>query len=183
MPIFENHIIEMGGDSTLAAVLIGISQVGYLAGVFIIMILKTEKRKNFFVMALVLNIVSCSMLAFSNYYPIAFGMLILGVSNSFTNIPDIPENIEFLKEIFRDEEDSLISDMASGIYITSISFAEFYGPILGGVLNDVISFNHSMFFYAGIVLVFLFYYLFFRKSELKRRAFQQIPTIPNSSGI
>lgn len=174
MPIFENHINDMGGSSSLAAYLIGISQVGYLIGVAYIVFSKTEKRKRLFSMALLLNVIACVMIAFPNYYLIGGGMILLGLSNSFTNIPDIPENISFLMEIFPKEEESLISDMASGIYITSISFAQFLGPILGGIFVDLINFHYSMILYGAIVFVYFFYYLWFMKRSLRENKFQQI---------
>ena len=125
-------------------------------------------------MALLLNVIACVMIAFPNYYLIGGGMILLGLSNSFTNIPDIPENISFLMEIFPKEEESLISDMASGIYITSISFAQFLGPILGGIFVDLINFHYSMILYGAIVFVYFFYYLWFMKRSLRENKFQQI---------
>ena len=82
------------------------------------------------------------------------------------------KNEEILEEIFPDEPEELINDMAPGIYLTAFAIAEFQNPLVGGVVRDGLGFSWASALYSGTLAVYFVGY--WGKIILGERAYQEI---------
>lgn len=91
-------------------------------------------------------------------FSISLGLTILGISNAFLLIPNMPYSMASLKKLFPNKNEILINDMASGIFTVSIACSEFQGPILGGLFYEWVPFSSAVLLYSGIVFSYLLWF-------------------------
>ena len=98
--------------------------------------------------------------------PVIIGIGILGFSKMFYDPLFIPEILDILKEI--DPETKGNEELASGLFMASISVTTFIGSILGGYLSDDFGFDRGMAIYAMIMLAYFVVFAFGRKYKVKK---------------
>ena len=167
MPEFENKIIDLNGSPQTASILFSIQAIGYVIACIIQLIVKFENRLGLFFLSLFFNLLSLILLGLdelvpmSNYNVFIFmgiGLFFMGWSVAFSLIPFISEAMIILKKKFPDRQEETIRNMSSTIFNVAIAFAEFSGPILGGVLEDCFGFSTTCLLFA--LVSFLFFIMF-----------------------
>ena len=75
------------------------------------------------------------------------------------NINQQLNHFDILNSIYQDHiNDEQKGDLSCGIFTSFLSFAEFIGPILGGLLADKAGFSLGCYLYAFFLLIFLMIY-------------------------
>lgn len=94
------------------------------------------------------------------------GFIFLGAMEAFIFVPLMPVLIDALKtndHIELEEEDESLSDQASSLFQAAQAVGCIFGPIVGGVLNDMVRFQSTcdimavtcMIYAAGLYLVMM----------------------------
>ena len=170
MPEFENKIIDLEGSPQTASLIFSMQAIGYVIACILQLIVKFENRLGLFFLSLLFNLLSLILLGFdqlvpmSNFYVFIFmgiGLFFMGWSVAFSLIPFISEAMIILKKNFPDRQEETISNMSSSIFNAAIAFAEFSGPILGGVLEDFFGFSNACLLFALVSLLFFIFSLNF----------------------
>lgn len=168
-PTFSDHIHSFGYDSDTVGMLFALSDLSYaLTSVILIKLFKYFKRKHLFVFggyltAIGLLLTGPEELTFlpNDVNVICVGMAFFGLSQVFYNATIIPEFIDILIDIYGFRRG--INEMGSGIYNAGMAFAEFCGPLLGGILADYLGFSRGLAVYAIFLCFYLLVYAVFIK--------------------
>lgn len=168
-PTFSEHIHSFGYDSDTVGLLFALSDLSYaLTSIALIKIFRNFKRKHLFVFGGFLTAISLFLLGPEEYtflpknvYVICFGMVIFGISQVFYNATIIPEFIDILIDIYGYRKE--INDRSSGIYNAGLALSEFCGPLLGGIMTDLIGFERGLSFYSIFLIFYLTIYAIFIK--------------------
>ncbi len=160
-PTFFDHIHSLGYDSDTVGMLFALADFSYaLTSLALMKLFKYFQRKHLIIFGGCLTLISLLLLGpeeFTylpkNMYVICVGMCISGISEVFYNATIIPEFIDILIGIYGHKQE--INDLGSGMYNAGLAFSEFCGPLLGGILTDLLGFERGLTVYS----VFLGFYL------------------------
>ena len=182
---FENHIEEdLSGSQILCAMIFSFNMIGFLISVLIVnrIYKKNPVRKPWFLLGSIIIIIFNNLFGPDPFLGIvdttiqivcvSLAFFMVGIGQGMITVLLLPEYKEILEEIFPDEPEELINDMAPGIYLTAFAIAEFQNPLVGGVVRDGLGFSWASALYSGTLAVYFVGY--WGKIIWGERAYQEI---------
>ena len=163
MPMFELKILQMNEGPEIASIIFAFAQIGYGLGCGILLIRIVKNKKGLFFIGIFFNMIGLWLLGADNFIHIeniyimilmACGLFIVGLTCSLTMIPNFSQNISILKNIYPNSNEDLLVAMSSGFFTAAIALAEFQGPIIGGILSDLLGFSKGCLIFSMAVLAF-----------------------------
>ncbi|EGR27815.1 lipase family protein, putative [Ichthyophthirius multifiliis] len=99
----------------------------------------------------------------SKLYITCIANVFIGVATLFIYIPALPQLYKILLRIQGKDikNEQIIGDVASALYNTSYAIGEFIGPLLGGALSQLLTFQRSASVFGVAIIAFSLLYLFF----------------------
>ncbi|CAK80851.1 unnamed protein product (macronuclear) [Paramecium tetraurelia] len=142
-PFFVNHMQSFGLSENVAAFILTIPAIFYIGMVNIIPKIGKYVKKTFMMSLALVICFSGNMLEApfwgegNTLASVIIGLILVGVSQSFSMIPSIPQISEFLAPVVTDPQfKNNLTDMASALFIMSMGCGSLVGPLLGGSVYD-----------------------------------------------
>lgn len=95
---------------------------------------------------------------------ISFALVFSGLGMESIFIISTKVLINDLMEVFPEEKE-LCADFANGLFTASYTLDQFFGPILGYFLNDLVGYENSGLYYSIFCLIFCIIYWSIRKTQ------------------
>lgn len=168
---FENHIIdELGGTETTSALIYTLNMMGICISLLVVNSIykKKKKKKGWFFAGSLMVIIFNNFIGPDPFFGItdtttcliciSVSFFMVGVSQGMISVLMVPQYKDDLREIFTEEPEELLVDMAPAMYLASYSLAEFVNSIGGGIIIDLCGFNWASVIYSLILCVHFIIY-------------------------
>jgi MFS family permease len=172
-PVFSEHLLNKFGLSTeTSSIFFVISMFSYFLTLqFLNKISGKIGVKLTICIGLVLNFLIVPLLSPVSFLPqslvtIIIGLIILGMTGACVTVPGIVDFMDTMKNKL-DLDDLAANDVSSALYNLSINTGEAIGPIVGGSLTYLHSFDTACYFISFLCLAYATLFGFYNLNIIK----------------